>query len=318
MHQPDTICVVGGSGFLGRYVVKLLTEAGYRVKIVSRNPNAVDDLKTTGALGQVAFVKGNLAFPETVTRHIEGSAAVVNLVGILFESGGKQNFSTLHALGAEKLAQAAEREGVPVYIHMSALGVDRSSASTYAHTKMLGEKAVRAAFPNATILRPGVMFGAEDNFFNQFAAMAMISPVLPLIGKGETRFQPVYVGDVARAVLEAIRQPKIASGKTFELTGAETMTLRGVMEYVLKQTGRKACLVNVPFSIAGFMGTLSQVLPRPLLTRDQVKLLKYDNVASGNLPGLGALGIPATPVDNIVPDYLTRFRKGAKKRVASA
>lgn len=313
MQSPKTILVIGGTGFVGRYVVRILAEQGWRVKVVSRNPSAIHEMKTSGDIGQVAFISGNLAFPETVIRHMQGVDAVVNLVGLLFESGGKQNFNMLHALGAEKVAQAAASLGIPTLIHMSALGADRAHASTYAHTKALGEKAVLAAFPEATILRPSVIFGAEDNFFNQFATLAMVSPVLPLIGRGITKFQPVYVGDVARVVLEAILHPALARGKIFELGGQRVMSFRQILEYILEVTGRKAVLIPMSFSVASVLGSIMQMLPcRPMLTADQVTLLKYDNVISGNYPGLEALGISPTAIETVVPEYLKRYRKSGK------
>ncbi len=312
MQPPRTVLVIGGTGFVGRYVVRALVKGGCRVKVVSRNPSAVGAIKTMADVGQVAFISGDLAQPETIIRHMDGVDAVVNLVGILFESGGKQTFNSLHALGAEKIAQAAAKLGIYRLIHMSALGVDRASRSSYAHTKTLGEKAVQMALPSATIIRPSVIFGAEDNFFNQFAGMAMAVHVLPLIGGGFTKFQPVYVGDVAAVIVAAIEQPERAAGRVFELGGPRVMSMRQIFEYIIEVTGRKACFINLPFGRARLLATIMQMLPSPMLTRDQVALLQYDNVISGNLPGMEALGVSPTAIESVVPEYLKRFRKAGK------
>lgn len=313
MQSPKTILVIGGTGFLGRYVVKALTEQGWRVKVVSRTPSKVMEMKTAGDCGQVACISGDLAMPETVIRHMDGVDAVVNLVGILFESGGKQRFNMLHTIGAEKVAEAAQEKRIRTLIHVSALGVDRAAASAYAHTKYQGEKAVMTAFPRATILRPSVVFGAEDNFFNQFARMAANLHVWPLIGGGKTRFQPVYAGDVARMALEAIRQPERSAGQVFELGGARVMSMAQIFDYIQEVTGLKGVRIPLSFSMASMMGAVMQMLPfRPMLTADQVMLLKYDNVISGNMPGMEALGISPAAVEAIVPAYLQRYRKGSK------
>jgi NADH dehydrogenase len=310
MHKSDTIItVIGGTGFLGRYVVRELARQGYRLRVVARHAEDGLELKTAGNLGQIAVVSGNLAQIDSIRPHLEGAFAVVNLVGLLFERG-RQKFSALHAQGPEKLAQAAKAEDVAHFVQMSALGVDRANAQ-YARTKMLGEKAVRAAFPEAVILRPGVVFGPEDRFFNQFAQMAMAARALPLIGGGKTKFQPVYAGDVAQAVRAAIENPACA-GKTYELGGPEAYTFRQILEYILKVTGRKACLIPLPFPLAAIGGAFAEFLPRPPLTRDQVRLLHYDNVVAPDAQGFRELGIQPTAVEMLVPDYLARFRKGGR------
>lgn len=310
--QPKTVMVIGGTGFLGRYAVKMMTDQGWRVKVVSRHPFAVTEMRTCGEVGQVAYMKGDLAHPDSIIPYMQGVDAVVNLVGILYESPGKQKFNTLHALGAEKIAQAAKRLGIPLLVYVSVLGADRVTNSHYARTKLLGEKAVREAFPEATILRPSVIFGPEDNFFNKFAWLATYLHVLPLIGKGVTRFQPVYVGDVARVIVEAIRQPERAQGRVFELGGTRVLSFRQLMEYILEVIGRQAEMISISFGLARLMGLFAQWLPRPMLTADQVALLKCDNVISGNLPGMEALGISPTAMETIVPEYLKRYRKGGK------
>lgn len=304
------ITIIGGSGFLGRYVVRELARAGYRLRVVCRHPEAAAHLKTAGDLGQIQLVYGSLAKPETVTRHIPGAFAVVNLVGILFESG-QQTFSGLHAQGAEKVAQAARAAKVPVLVHVSSLGVNKSSRSHYARSKVLGENAVRAAFAEATILRPSVIFGAEDQFFNQFARMAALAHALPLIGGGKTLFQPVYVADVARAVRVAVENPE-CRGRVFELGGPEVFTFRQLMAFMLRATGLRALLLPLPFSLAGLLAFFTELLPRPPLTRDQVRLLRYDNVVDHSMHGFKSLGITPAAVELVAPDYLARFRKRAR------
>lgn len=305
------ITILGGTGFVGRYVVKHLADKGYTLRIVARNPDAALHLKTAGNVGQIVLVKGNIARPDTLSPLLTGSYAVINLVGILFESG-KQNFAALHAQGAEKLALAAKSKGVKRFIQMSSLGVDRAIASHYARTKALGERAVLAAFPDATILRPSVIFGPEDNFFNQFACMASIAPFLPVIGGGKTKFQPVYVGDVARAICACIEQAGTA-GQIFELGGPQVMSFREIFEYILKITRRRRKLLTMPFAVASAIAPLAQFLPPPFkFTSDQVNLLKYNNVVSRDHKTLADLGITPTAVEMVVPEYLDRFSKSNK------
>lgn len=314
--SAPVITLVGGTGFLGRYIARVLAKEGYRLKIISRHPNAALGLKTIGDLGQIVLLRGDISRQETITPHLAGSSVVINLVGLLFERG-RQSFTSVHAQGAEKLAQAAKAAGVGQFIHVSALGVDRAAASRYARTKLQGEKAVQAAFPETVILRPSVIFGPEDGFYNRFAAMAAIAPFLPLIGGGKTKFQPVYAGDVARAVLACIKNPATGAGRIFELGGPEIYSFRQVLEYIVNITGRKARLVNIPFGMAQAMGSVSQLLPTPPLTQDQVKLLQYDNVVMPGAPGFAELGIQPGAVEMIVPDYLRRFAKSGKMAAAA-
>jgi len=306
--EQQVITVIGGTGFLGRYIVKLLAGAGYTVRVVARNPNAALHLKTAGDVGQVVLTSGNLNNPESLADKLKGSYAVINLVGILYE-GGRQRFS-LHAKGPEILAKLAKQAGVKRFIHMSSLGVDKAATSRYAQSKLQGEKALQAAFPEATILRPSVVFGPEDNFFNQFACMASLAPALPLIGGGKTRFQPVYVGDVARAVLACLRQDS-TQGHIYELAGPQVYTFRQILEYIMNTIGKRRFLLPLPFPVASAMGAVAQWVPKPPLTLDQVRLLKYDNVASANTHGFAQLGISPTAVEVIVPQYLSRFNKQA-------
>lgn len=307
MAEQKIITIVGGTGFLGRYVVWQLAKAGYTMRVISRNPDAALPLKTAGAVGQIVLMSGNLAEPESFIGKLENSYAVINLVGILFESGG-QKFTKLHAQGAEALAQMAYQAGAERFIHVSALGVDKASGSNYARSKALGEKAVLAAFPDATILRPSIIFGPEDNFFNQFATMASLFPALPLIGGGNTRFQPVYAGDVAKAIAACLTRPEV-KGQTYELGGPYIYSFRQILEFILHTIGKDRTLMPIPSSIATVMGGVGELLPRPPLTRDQVRLLQYDNVVSDNANRFADLGITPTAVESIVPEYLARFRK---------
>lgn len=309
--------VFGGSGFIGRYVVEKLARDGWLVRAAVRRPDEALFLKTAGVVGQVTPVAANVRDRASVAGAVAGADAVVNLVGILYE-GGPQKFQAVQAEGARTIAEEAARAGATRLVHISAIGADANSDSVYARTKAEGEAGVRQAFPKATILRPSIVFGPEDDFFNRFAKMAMMSPALPLIGGGKTRFQPVYVGDVADAVVKAI-EDTAAAGKTYELAGPKVYSFAELMKLMLHDIGRRRCLVPVPFSIAGLLGTVAQtatsavntlipILPGPALTADQVRLLKHDNVPSAGSAGLTDLGITPTSVETIIPTYLDRYR----------
>lgn len=302
----QVVTVVGGTGFLGRYVVRELAKAGFTVRVLSRDPEAGLFLKTAGHVGQVVLQYADITRPETLTGKLDGSYAVVNLVGALYERG-RQTFAALHSQGAERLAQEAAKIGAKRFIHISAIGVDKSQNAKYARTKANGEKAVLAAFPTATILRPSVMFGAEDQFFNLFASMARRTHVLPLIGGGKTRLQPVFVADTAQAVVAAIKD-KATEGQVYELGGPRVYSLREIMEYIFKVTGRKSRLAPIPFSLAMLIGSFSQFMPKPLLTPDQVRMLRYDNIVDGKAKTLSDLGIKPLAAEMVVPDYLARYR----------
>ena len=307
------VTVFGGGGFVGRHAVRALAKAGYRIRVAVRRPHLAPEVKVMGDVGQIEVVQANLRNAASVAAAVAGSDAVINLVGILY-AAGRQTFSSVQAEGAATVAKAAAAAGVKRLVHVSAIGADAGSPSAYARSKAEGEAAVRAAFPGAVILRPSVVFGPEDEFFNRFAAMASVSPVLPLIGGGETKFQPVFVGDVAKAIVAASGRDDLA-GQTFELGGPEVLSYRQVLEYVVKETGRARPLVPVPWPLAALIGAVGDVqsaliaLP-PVLTSDQVKLLRADNVAAG--PGLSTLGIEATAIENVVPTYLWRFRNGGQ------
>lgn len=311
------ITVVGGSGFIGRYVVQKLAARGHRVRVAVRHPNQALFLKPLGAVGQIQIVQANIRNAASLARAVDGADGVVNCVGILFESG-RQTFAELQAEGAALLAQAAAAAGATAFVQLSAIGADSAAPARYARTKAEGEAGVRAAFPSATVLRPSLVFGPEDGFFNRFAGIARISPVMPVIS-GQSRFQPVYVGDVADAVVAAAEAPARYGGQTFELGGPTVYSFRALLAYVLEVTMRKKPLVSVPPPVAKLQALLLGVLPNPPLTLDQLKLLARDNVASGDHPGLEAFGISPTPLEAIVPSYLARFRpKGQFSETARA
>lgn len=308
------VTVVGGTGFVGRYVVRALARAGWRVRVAARNPGAAPELKVMGEVGQIEFASVNLRDPRRVALAVEGATAVVNLVGIL-QQGGGQRFDALQSEGAGALARAAAAAGVKRFVQVSAIGADLRSPSDYARTKAEGEAAVRAALPAATILRPSVVFGPEDDFFNRFGSMAALSPALPLIGGGRTRMQPVYAGDVGAAVAAALVQDD-APGRTYELGGPAVETFRDLMQLLLDETGRRRALVPVPFAVAGLMGKAGDLMAalglKAPITADQVALLQRDNVADPALPGLRDLGVEPTALEAVLPTYLWRFRSGGQ------
>ncbi|MBX9775687.1 MAG: complex I NDUFA9 subunit family protein [Xanthobacteraceae bacterium] len=310
------ITVYGGSGFLGRHVIRALCKRGYRIRVAVRRPDLAGHLQPLGRVGQIHAVQANLRYPGSVEAAARGANVLINLVGILFERG-KQSFDTVQAFGAESVALAAAAHGARV-VHVSAIGADENSASSYARSKAMGEKLVLAARPDATILRPSVVFGPEDDFFNRFAALAMFAPALPLVGGGHTRFQPVYVGDVATAVVRAV-EGHTKPGGIYELGGPEVRTFKELMQYVLQVTGRNRLPVPLPFAVAEVQAWFLQLLPKPLLTVDQVRLLKSDNVVSDAARREGrtleALGIAPTAMEAIAPTYLWRFRKTGQFKV---
>lgn len=308
------VTVVGGTGFIGRYVVKALADQGYTVRVIARNPENALHLKTAGDAGQVVLMKGNLAKPETLRGLLDNSWAVINLVGILFENS-RQNFAAVHSIGAEKLAQLAKQAGAERFIHMSSLGVDKVVKSKYARTKSMGEKTVKAAFPDATILRPSVVFGAEDQFYNMFAGMASTLPALPLIGGGMSRFQPVYVADVARAVVATLERAE-TKGLLYELGGPSVYNFREILRSICTMVGHSPLLLNVPFGFMRFMAYFAEFLPNPPITRDQVTLLEMDNVVSPGAHTFRELGVTPLAAEVVVPSYLSRFTRHNLKLVA--
>lgn len=312
--MQDLVTVFGGSGFVGRQVTRALARAGYRVRVAVRRPHLANDLKLAGDVGQIQIVQANIRNPDSVARALEGASAAVNLVGVLYENG-RQKFMSLHTQGARNIAEAARQAGIGRMVQVSAIGADPQGAAKYARTKAEGEAAVREVLPEAVILRPSIIFGPGDGFFNRFASMAVLSPALPLIGGGHTRFQPVFVGDVARAVAKAVSDPACA-GQTYELGGPAILSFREVMELVLEETQRRRFLAPLPFPLAGLIGKVGDLISAtpfpPPLTSDQVAQLKVDNVADPALPGLEALGVRPTPLHAVVGSYLYRYRKGGQ------
>jgi NADH dehydrogenase len=315
MRMTRLVTVFGGSGFVGRHVVRALAKRGWRVRPAVRRPDLAGHLQPMGGVGQIMPVQANLRYPDSVLRAVEGADAVVNLVGILYETG-RQGFDAVQAEGARAVAKAAARAGIANVVQMSAIGADASSPADYARTKAAGEAAVLAEIPSAVILRPSVVFGPEDNFFNQFAGLARMLPALPLIGGGETRFQPVFVGDVAEAVAVSL-DGKAKPGAAYELGGPAVKTFREILQYILKETGRSRPLIPLPFPVAELQGRFLEMLPmKPLLTRGQVLMLKADNVVSEAATAEGrtleGLGVKPESIEAVVPSYLYRFRKAGQ------
>lgn len=309
------VTIFGGSGFVGSQIVRALARKGFRVRVAVRRPGLGYRLRMLGDVGQIEVVQANIRVPSSIGRALEGAEACINAVGVLYESG-RQGFQSLQAMGAQNIAAACAERGITRMVQISAIGADADSPSKYARTKAAGEDAVRALIPSAIVLRPSIVFGPEDDFFNRFAAMASLFPALPLIGGGATRFQPVFVSDVAAATVAALSDPAQA-GRTFELGGPAVYSFKALLELILRETGRKRLLVPVPWPVAGLIGTVGDIQAKltpfaPVLTSDQVELLKADNVASADLPGLAELGVQATSVEAIVPAYLTRYRKGGQ------
>ena len=318
------VTVFGGSGFIGRHLVKRLAEQGWIVRVAVRDAAGANFLRPMGDVGQITPVVANVRDDASVAAAVRDSDAVVNLVGILYERG-KQSFEAVHKDAAARIARHAKAAGVERLVQMSALGASTRSRSRYAWSKAAGEEAVLAEFPGAMILRPSVVFGPQDDFFNRFAAMARLLPFLPVIGgtcpmygranagpdDDGNRFQPVYVGDVADAIMAGLTRDDTA-GKIYELVGPAVYTFRELMELVLRQTDRRCFLLPVPFWLASLMSAFLQFLPTPPLTPDQVTLLQSDNVASGDLPGLETLDISPTAAEVVLPTYMDRFRRGGR------
>ena len=307
--RSKRVTVFGGSGFIGRHVVAALAERGFLIRNACRQPDLAGHLQPLGVLGQITSVQANIRVPWSVERAIADADAVVNLVGILAE-GGKQRFKAVQEDGAVTIARHAAARGATL-CHVSAIGADPDGESIYARTKGRGEQAILEAVPGATIMRPSIVFGPEDDFFNRFAAMARIAPALPLIGGGHTRFQPVYVRDVADAVAKAVAG-EARPGTTYELGGPRVMTFRECLEEMLEATHRRKLLAPLPFGIASAMGSVMKYLPGAPLTDDQVTLLKRDNVVSEAAIAEGrtleGLGIEPTPVEAILPTYMVQYR----------
>lgn len=308
------VTVFGGSGFVGRYVVRLLAASGLRVRVAVRDIEKAHFLKTAGDLGQLSIVPTSIGSDEEVAQAVHGSDWVVNTVGVLYERGSR-SFQAIHVDGAARVAKAAALAGADRLVHISALGADDSSPSAYSRSKAAGEAAVLASFPKSTILRPSVIFGPEDGFFNLFADMGRITSVMTYFTNinpktedgGGTAFQPVFAGDVALAIECALSQD-IHTGRIYDIGGPAIYDMRSLLEMINKHTDRNAWILGLPFILGRFMAFWLQFLPKPLLTPDQIKLLETDNVVDGSRPGLAELGITPTTVESILPTYLRRFR----------
>ena len=313
------VTVFGGSGFLGRHVVRALANRGYRIRVAVRRPELTGHLQPLGRVGQIHAVQANVRYPQSVTAAARDADIVINLVGILFERG-RQRFDDVMAQGADAVAQAADAAGARL-VHFSAIGADANSPSHYARAKAAGERLVQAAQSEAIIMRPSIVFGPEDDFFNRFAALARLAPALPLPGGGETRFQPVFAGDVAEAVALAV-DGKAKAGAIYELGGPDVRTFKELMEFVLATVERRRLLLPVPFGLMKAQAMVLQFLPKPPITPDQVELLKRDNVVSAAARAqaltLEALGIVPASIGSVVPDYLWRFRKTGQFRGRTA
>lgn len=315
MTTRSVATVFGGSGFIGRYVVQRLAASGHIVRVPVRDPEAAGFLRPLGNVGQVVPLFASLTNRATIARAVEGAEWVVNLVGILAEHSAGE-FKRVQAEGPGLIGAAAAEAGVKRLVHVSAIGADPAAPSLYARSKGEGEAAVRAAFPAATILRPSLVFGPEDQFFNRFATIAALSPVVPVIS-GNSRFQPVYVGDVADAVMAALQRAD-AAGKTYELGGPQVLRFRDIIAWILKTTGRHRPMIDMPMGLARLQARLMECLPGKPLTRDQLLLLARDNVVAPDAAGLDALGVSPTPIDMVVPGYLQRFRRGGRAAEAYA
>ncbi|MBI1273498.1 MAG: NAD-dependent epimerase/dehydratase family protein [Alphaproteobacteria bacterium] len=304
------ITIFGGTGFIGRYLVRELAKTGIRIHIATRSPERVLPLKHAGNVGQIVAVPCNLRDDASVAAALRGSDAAVNLTGILFQRG-RNRFNTIHADVPRRIARIAKAANVKRFIHVSALGADATSKSAYARSKAAGEEAASEEFPGTTVLRPSIVFGPEDGFFNMFAGLAKLFPALPLIGGGKTKFQPVYVGDVADAIMAALSRTE-ASGQTYELGGPQVYSFKQLLKLMLAETGLDRWLVPAPFWAAKLKAYFLQLLPRPLLTPDQVELLKRDNIVSQGAHKLADLGITPTALEVILPTYMDRYRAGGR------
>jgi uncharacterized protein YbjT (DUF2867 family) len=311
MATRSVATVFGGSGFIGRYVVKRLAHKGFVVRVAVRDTERALFLKPMGAVGQVVPLYASLTNAATVHRAVDGADLVVNTVGILAEQRSGE-FHRIHAEGAGLVAKLSAGAGVARLVHISAIGADPGAASHYAASKWVGEALVREAFPGVTILRPSLVFGPEDNLFNRFAGMARLLPFMPVIC-GDTQFQPVYVGDVADAVMAALIRSDTA-GAMYELGGPRVWRFRELLAYILRETGRRRPMVDVPMGLARLQARMMELLPGKPLTRDQLLMLASDNVVGPDVPGLKELGVVPTPVELVVPIYLRRFQPGGGRR----
>ena len=321
-NLPPLVTVFGGSGFVGRHVVRALAKRGFRIRVAVRRPDLAGFLQPLGNVGQISFVQANLRYRKSVDAAVHGSDHVVNCVGILFEAG-RNTFDSVQDFGARAVAEATRSVGATL-THVSAIGADANAQSLYARSKGRAEKSILETVPEAVILRPSIIFGPEDGFFNKFAEMARFSPVLPLVGGGNTAFQPIYVTDVAEAVAKAV-EGKVVRGRIYEIGGPDVLTFKACLEILLKTIDRKRTLLPIPFGIASLIGSVASMIPliTPPLTVDQVTLLKSDNIVSAKAQTEGrtleAFGIEPTSVEAVLPSYVVRYRpQGQYTRSGSA
>jgi NADH dehydrogenase len=309
-NNQKIICLFGGGGFLGKHLMRQLTRLDYRVKVATRNPYLKGYLKPLGSPGQIELFKTNIFDLEDLKQVLKNCDFAINLVGILHETR-KQKFSQIHSQFPYLLSNLCNEIGINNLIHVSALGIKEKRLSRYMQSKLQGEKNIQENFKPSVILRPSVIFGPEDKFFNTFASVAQFSPVLPLIGGGKTKFAPIYVGDVAKAIVKSLElnnsEPKI-----YELGGPENYSFKELMELLLREIKKKKFLISIPFGIAKLQSYFLQMMPNPLLTPDQVEMLKYNNIVSGDYPTLKDLGITGTSISSILPKYIYRFRTGGQ------
>ena len=309
-NNQKIIAIFGAGGFIGKHLIRNLTKLGYRIKIATRYPYLKGYLKPLGNPGQIELFKTNIFNEEDVKNVLKNCDLVINLVGILYETR-KQKFNHIHSRFPHMLSNLCNEQGIKNLVHVSALGVKEKHNSLYMQSKLEGEKNIQDTFKPSVILRPSVVFGPEDKFFNTFASLAQFSPALPLVGGGKTKFAPIYVGDVAKAIVKALElnnpEPKI-----YELGGPENYSFKELMEILLTEIKKKRFLIPIPFGFAKFQSYFLQMLPNPLLTPDQVELLKHHNIVSGNHPTLKDLGITGTPIQNILSKYIYRFREGGQ------
>ena len=319
---PGVVTVFGGSGFIGSQAVRALARRGWRIRVAVRNPVLAIEVQPLGDPGQIQFMRCDVTNADDVALALRGADALVNLVGVLHDGGGRRGFKAAHVEAARNIAAAAQAAGVRRIVQVSAIGADANSPSAYARSKAEAEAVLRQARPDTVILRPSLVFGAGDGFLNRFAAMAASSPFLPLIGGGQTRFQPVYVGNVAEAIAQAAGRAD-AAGKTFELGGPTVYTFKEILELVRRETGRDRALLTLPFAVARPLGSALEMVGlfglTPPLTRDQVLMLERDNVVADGAAGLAELGVsPAVGVEAVAPSYLWRYRVGGQFAEAPA
>ena len=309
-NNQKIIAIFGAGGFIGKYLMRQLTKLDYRIKVATRSPYQKGYLKPQGNAGQIELFKTNIFNEDDVERVLNNCDLVINLCGILFENS-KQKFSQIHSKFPFLLSKLCNSHGIKNLVHISALGIKEKHSSKYMQSKLQGETNIKENFKPSVILRPSVVFGPEDKFFNTFASLAQFSPFLPLVGGGKTKFSPIYVGDVARAIVKSLELNN-SEPKTYELGGPENYSFKELMEILLTEIKKKRFLVPIPYGFAKFQSYFLQMMPNPLLTPDQVELLKYNNVVSGDHPTLKDLGITGTPIKNILSKYIYRFRTGGQ------